>query len=260
MNEHEYIKALKKALSAMDSTSRDTVIREIQSHITEAGANSANDLEQRFGTPEALAQDYLDGQPVTTPVIKKASSFGKKILMVLGSSVVVLALLIAGFIYWFSGDDFDFADEQAAELTGSSRAWQSSTPSTGTPVISIDQARAVFYWHDAAEIRWSCKGDSSPETGEANTYNIRHKDCLVYLPKQAVQIEGNQADVVLIHPQSAVNLKLRQSQLRMAEKESAYDYQITAERSKVEGFSANSEATTRITVNAFESQLLHYTY
>lgn len=259
MNENEYIKALKKALSGMDSASRDTVIREIQSHITEAGANAANDLEQRFGTPEALAQDYLDGQPVTTPVIKKASSFGKKILMVLGSSVVVLALLIAGFIYWFSGDDFDFADEQASELTDSSRAWQNA-PLTGTPVIKINQARAVFYWHDAAEVRWSCKGESTPETDEANTYNIRHKDCLVYLPKQDVQIEGDQADVVLIHPQSAVNLKLRQSQLRMAEKESAYDYQITAERSKVEGFSANSEATTRITVNAFESQLIHYTH
>ena len=112
---------------------------------------------------------------------------------------------------------------------------------------------------DAAEIRWSCKGESSPETSEDNVYNIRHKDCLVYLPKQAVNIEGDQADVVLIHPQAAVNLKLHQSQMRIAEKGSVYDYQVTAKRSKIEGFSANNEATTRITINASEAQLLHYT-
>lgn len=243
----------------MDSASRDTVIREIQSHITEAGANGADDLEQRFGTPESLAQDYLDGQPLPTPIAKKAGSFGKNILMVLGGSVLALVLLITAIVLWFSTDDFDFADEQSSELTDSDRAWQSAAV-TATPVINVNQARAVFYWHDAAEIRWSCKGESSPETSEDNVYNIRHKDCLVYLPKQAVNIEGDQADVVLIHPQAAVNLKLHQGQMRIAEKGSVYDYQVTAKRSKIEGFSANSEAMIRITINASEAQLLHYTH
>ena len=259
MNENEYIKALKKALSGMDSASRDTVIREIQSHITEAGANGADDLEQRFGTPESLAKDYLDGQPLPTPIAEKAGSFGKNILMVLGGSVLALILLVTGLVLWFSTDDFDFANEESSELTDSDRSWKNAAV-TGTPLIKVDQARTVFYWHDAAEIRWSCKGDSSPETDEDNVYNIRHKDCLVYLPKQAVQIEGDQADIVLIHPQSAVNLKLHQGQMRIAEKDSTYDYQVTEKRSQVKGFSANSEATTRITINAVESQLLHYTH
>lgn len=259
MNENEYIKALKKALSGMDSASRDTVIREIQSHITEAGANGADDLEQRFGTPESLAQDYMDGQPLPTPITAKAGRFGKNILTILGGAVLALILLITAIVLWFSTDDFDFADEQSSELTDSDRSWQSAAV-TGTPVIKVDQARAVFYWHDAEEMRWSCKGRSSPETGEANVYNIRHKDCLVYLPKQAVQIEGDQADVVLIHPQAEVNLKLHQGQMRIAEKGSAYDYQITEKRSQIGGFSANSAATTRINIDASESQLLHYTH
>ena len=259
MNENEYIKALKKALSAMDSASRDTVIREIQSHITEAGAKGANDLEQRFGTPESLAQDYLDGHPLPTPIATKAGRFGKNILMVLGGSLLVLILLIAGLVSWFSTDDFDFANEAASELTDSDRSWKNAAV-TGTPLIKVEQARAIFYWHDAAEIRWSCKGESSPETSEDNVYSIRHKNCLVYLPKQAVNIEGDQADVVLIHPQATVNLKLYQGQMRIAEKDATYDYQITAKRSQIKGFSANSEASTRINIDAVESQLLHYTH
>jgi len=259
MNEQQYIKALKKALSGMESASRDNVIREIQSHITEAGASSADDLEQRFGTPETLAQEYMEGQPTQTPISKKAGRFGKNILMVLGGSVLALILLITGLVYWFSGENFDFANEEASELTDSDRAWQSAAV-TSTPVITINQSRAVFYWHDAAEIRWSCKGESSPETDDANVYKIRHKNCLVYLPKQPVRIEGDQADVILIHPQSAIDLKLHQSQMRIAEKGSVYDYQVTAERSQVKGFSANSEATIQLTIEASESQLIHYTH
>ncbi len=258
MNENEYIKSLKKALSGMDSASRDTVIREIQSHITEAGANGADNLEQRFGTPESLAQGYLDGQAIATPITTKAGRFGKNILMVLGGGTLALILLITGLVFWFSTDDFDFANEEAPELTDSSRSWQNAAV-TETPLIKVDQARTVFYWHDAAEIRWSCKGNSGMETNKENVYSVRHKGCLIYLPKQLVNIEGDQADVVLIHPQSEINLKLHQSQMRIAEKDSVYDYQITAKRSKTEGFSANSEATTRININASESRLQHYT-
>ena len=259
MNKQEYLTALSKSLAGMDRAARDTVLREIESHIAEAGQTAAQDLEQRFGTPEALAQQYLEDFPEKPAIAATVGRFGRRILMVLGGSVLVLALLIAGLVYWFSGDAFNFADEQAAELVDPNRLWQ-TTAVEQPPAFHLDQARSVFYWHDQPEIRWSCKGSSTPEQDGRGVYQIRHQDCLIYLPKQPVTLITVQADVVLIHPKADVNLDLRQSKARIAANDSTYRYQITQQSSQVEGLQDNAAAAISLTIYAFESKVVPYQY
>ncbi len=257
MNNQDYLKALRKALARMDRASRDEVLQEIQSHISESGADGATLLE-RFGTPETLAQQYLEGETPRTPISKTAGGIGKKILMIVGGAVLLLALLIALLIYWFSPDDFNYADEQAKELTSSERNWV-DVPLDGPLVFSVDQSRAVFYWHDKPNMRWSCKGENTPPKDEQGRYELRHKSCLVYLPQQPLMLEGHQADIVMVKPQSDVTIKLRQGQLRMAENEVVYRYNIEAQRSTVADFQSDAEAAVTINVEAFESDLGFYT-
>lgn len=257
MNNQDYLKALKKALSGMNRTSRDEVLQEIQSHISESGADGATLLE-RFGTPETLAQQYLEGETLSTPLSKTAGGIGKKILMIVGGAVLLLALLIAAIVSWFSPDDFNYADEKAAELTSEARDWV-EVPLDGPLLFNVDQSRAVFYWHDAANMRWSCKGGDSPPKDEQGRYVVRHKSCLIYLPKQPLTIEGHQADIIMVKPQADVIAKLRQGQLRMAENGMTYRYDIEAQRSKVAQFNTDAKAAVSINVEAFESDVGFYT-
>ena len=260
MNNQDYLKALKKALSGMNRTSRDEVLQEIQSHINESGVDGATLLE-RFGTPETLAQQYLEGETLRTPMSKTAGGIGKKILMIVGGAVLLLALLIALLVYWFSAEDFNYADEQAAELTSSERNWVDVSVDVsvdGPLVFSVDQSRAVFYWHDAATMRWSCKGENTPLKDEQGRYELRHKHCLVYLPQQPVTLDGHQTDIVLVKPQAEVTLKLRQSQLRMAENGMTYRYNIEAQRSTAADFKSDVKALLNINIEATESDLGFY--
>ncbi|MEZ5538279.1 MAG: hypothetical protein R3F02_21955 [Thiolinea sp.] len=144
MTNQAYLKALKKALAGMDSASRDEIIREIESYIAEAGAD-AQSLNERFGTPEMLAQQYLDGETLRTPMADKAGGMLKRVLMWLGGSVLVLALLITALVYWFTRDDFDYADENAAALSDASRNWV-DVALTAPPVFKVEQSKTVFYW------------------------------------------------------------------------------------------------------------------
>ncbi len=258
MNNQDYLNALKKALAGMDRTARAEVLREIDSHISESGADSAT-LLARFGTPETLAQQYLEGETLRTPITKTVGGIGKKILMLVGGAVLLLVLLIVLLVYWFSPDDFNYADERASELISPQRSWL-EVPVTGPLALSIDQARAVFYWHDAPTMRWSCKATVSPTTDEEGRYALRHNSCLVYLPPQPVTLLGQQADIVMVKPETEVALKLHQGQLRLAENGMSYRYNINAPRSKVADFKTDTAAALTISIEATESDLGFYAH
>lgn len=253
MTNQAYLKALKKALAGMDSASRDDIIREIESYVDESGADGQS-LTERFGTPETLAQQYLDGETLRAPLPRKAGGMFKRVLMWVGGSVLVLALLIAVLVYWFTQDAFDYGDENAAELTAETRSW-AEVPLDTAPVFEVDQSKIVFYWHDQAQVRWSCKGEDTPVQNEQGGFDLRHKDCLVYLPQQALTLKGNQADIILVRPQADVSVTLQQSRLRIAENNTTYRYVIDARRSNSEGLQSDGEAALQISVKANESNL-----
>lgn len=268
MNNHDYLVALKKALSDMDDSARNEVLREVQGHIhvSEFG-NTRDTLVDKFGTPEVLAQKCLAGKDITSkldePEGNKKSGVGKKLLMILLG--VALLLAFAGAVLFYgnlgkAGDAFNYADEKSPELTAESRKWQTVkfVPPLG---VVTTEAETVFYWHDKPELRVSCKNPATLEQNyEGNIHlGLAEEQCLVYLPKQPVSIGGVQGKIVIVNPQANVSAKLYRSSLKIAEKETGYNYIISASGTKgVADLKSADKAKIDITIDANESTLSLY--
>ena len=256
MTNQEYLKALKKALSGLDRSSRNEVLLEIQGQINETDTIKQS-LLQRFGTPQELAAQYLEGETLRTPLTRKAGGIGKSILAVIGGILLLLILLITSLVYWYSRDEFNYADENASELQETSRSWI-DIPLDADPVITVEQAKAVFYWHDQPQMRWSCQGASTPIKNDEGHYELRHQNCLIYLPIQPVILQAHQTNIVLVRPQANVQLSIHQGKLRMAENGATYRYTVDGKRSHIETLQSDSSASVQISIEATESDLGMY--
>lgn len=253
MTNNQYITALKKALDGMDRNSRNDIVQEIQSHAEESGTR----LIERFGSPDELAKQYLQGEVIAKPVTKKMLGIGKRLLTWIGIGVVILIAATALFVWIMSSDDFNYADENAPELTSQDTDWVSKE--WDAPLkIELDQATSVFYWHDAKTIRSSCLGDHQPLIKDDSTMSIRHAKCLIYLPKTAITIEADQAQLVLVRPQVSVDISMQQASLRIAENGEQYRYEMNTERTKVSGMKSHNDAELTISVKAYESTVSPY--
>ena len=65
---------------------------------------------------KALAEQYLEGENVKTPVTEKMVGAGKKMFLWMGILASTLLAAMIFFIWNISSDDFDCADENAVEL------------------------------------------------------------------------------------------------------------------------------------------------
>ena len=252
MTNNQYISALKKALSGLDKQSRNDIIQEIQSHAAESGTP----LSERFGSPEELANQYLEGEIIAKPVAKKILGIGKKVIAWIGISVVALIAAIALLVWFLSGDDFNYADENAAELTSTDVMWISKdwdAPLT----VNMDQASAVFYWHDAKTVRWNCDADEQP-TLDDGVMKLRHSKCLVYLPKAALTLNADQSQMVIVRPQAELNISMEQASLKVAENGEKYRYEIESSRTRFDGLQSQDDAQYTLTIKAHESMIVEY--
>ncbi|MGH1541771.1 MAG: HAAS signaling domain-containing protein [Arenicella sp.] len=254
MNNHQYIKALKKALVNMDKQSRDDIVMEIQSHIEELGDQQS--LQDRFGPAVQLAQQYLDGEQVVEPLQTKVVSVGRKVFLGIGIAVPLVIVLAVALIWWMSGDEFNYADETATELDSNDANWR-SVSWDGDVDISIEQAKVVLYWHKAESVRWNCKQSPNVMQGQLK---IRHDSCLIFLPERLTKIDANQGSIVLVRPEKTVQMTVKQSDLRIAENGTQYRYDLTKNRSKVSGLVSHEGAGVDIAINAYESSIERYEY
>ena len=254
MTNNQYITALKKALSGLDKQSRSDIVQEIQSHAAESGTP----LLERFGPPVELAKQYLDGEIIVKPVSKKILGIGKKIFVWLGLTVLVIIAAIALFIWQMSGDDFDYSDEGAAELSSKQADWV--TKEWTEPLnVKLDQASAVFYWHDAQAVRWSCLGNSQPTLQkEGAVLDVSRAKCMFYLPKTVTSISADQSQVVLVRPQVSLELSIEQANLRVAENGVKYRYVVDANRSKVVDLLSHDDAELTISIKSNEASISKY--
>lgn len=254
MTNNQYITALKKALSGLDKQSRSDIVQEIQSHAAESGTP----LLERFGSPEELAKQYLDGEIIAKPVSKKILGIGKKFFAWLGLIILGVIAAVALLIWFMSGDDFNYADESAAELNSKNADWV--TKAWEAPLnVKLDQASAVFYWHDAKTVRWSCLGSSQPALREeGSVLDISRSKCKLYLPKTATSITTDQSQVVLVRPQVSLDLTIEQTSLRIAENDVKYRYVMDANRSKTVDLLSHDDAEFTISIKSNEATISKY--
>ena len=261
MTNEQYIAAMKKALEGLDRTSRDDIIKEIQSHEAESGTS----LLERFGSPESLAEQYLEGEVLKTPVIKQVGgigksvfNFGKKMLLWVCVLISTLIFAIIYFIWNVSSDDFNYADESAVELHVNSADWISTDWVSGM-TVDIDQSSVVIYWHDEPTVRWQCNGAKHPSTNiKKDELRIRQSKCLIMIPKESVKLISDQAQVVLVRPQSAVDIKIKQTGLRIAENKTKYRYIVNSAKTSFEGLESHDDAEITIKIESEQAQISAY--
>ena len=189
MNNKQYLDALKKALGRLHKQRREEILAEIRSHLEDAGDTQGSLLE-RFGDPKVLADQYLEGEDIAPAVTDKLKMAGKKIALITGSMTIGLIIMVCLLVGYFSSDDFDYSDESASELTENRNLWNTVTAPSDIH-ITLDQAKAVFYWHAKSTIEWKCDGDISTSDFEKNPIKIRHSSCLIYLPNQSAEIKSD---------------------------------------------------------------------
>ncbi|MEM7294548.1 MAG: hypothetical protein AAF420_14305 [Pseudomonadota bacterium] len=255
MNNQQYLDTLRKALSRLDKSSRADIVRELQSYAAEAGDENA--LHQKFGDPKTLAQQYLEGVDLPSPLSARAGRVGRYALMGLGGVTAVLIAIALFFVLAYSGDEFDYANEQAGDLHDATRNW-TALEWTRSVDIRVDQASVVFYWHDQQTIKWDCDGANNFKPSVDDALEIRHGHCIVYLPSTDTSMEISQGGVVLVRPQTSAHLKLHQANLRIAENGERYRYDFQLSRSEVESLTSLPDAKNIIAVVGHESSIERY--
>ena len=161
MNNDQYMDQLKKALAGMNRQAREDILQEIQSHIEESGGDSQSLLDM-FGPPEQLASQYLEDEPLSTPLTKKIAGISGKVFMVIGIVVIALITAVAIWVKFIISDDFNYADENAKELRSAKQQWSQIEPVR--PIrFDLSQSQLVLYWHEDSRILWNCEGENVPQ-------------------------------------------------------------------------------------------------
>ncbi len=258
MNNDQYLSILKKRLSAMDKSSRDEILLEINSHADALGGSSES-LYERFGDPDILAKQYLEDEPLKSSASKKVKGIGKYILTAIG---VVASILLAGLVILYTiyaGDDFDYADEQAPQLSLDSAEWQTMDWSQAM-TLEVEQSKVVFYWNNRNLLAWNCKGSNAIPRNHQGKIKITQSSCLVSLPNQKTRLQTRQSSIVVVRPQASLEIKINQSTLRIAENETGYRYAIEKVRSETDNFMSSDSAEIEIHIAAMESTISKYSY
>ncbi len=258
MNNDQYLSILKKRLSAMDKSSRDEILLEINSHADALGGSSES-LYERFGDPDILAKQYLEDEPLKSSASKKVKGIGKYILTAIG---VVASILLAGLVILYNiytGDDFDYADEQSPQLSLDSAEWQTMDWSQAM-TLEVEQSKVVFYWNNRNLLAWNCKGRNTIPLNHQGKIKIKQSSCLVSLPNQKTLLQTRQSSIVVVRPQAPLEIEINQSSLRIAENEAGYRYAIERVRSEMDNFMSSDSAEIEIQIAAMESTISKYSY
>ena len=258
MNNDQYMDQLKKALVGMNRQAREDILQEIQSHIEESGGDSQSLLDM-FGPPEQLASQYLEDEPLSTPLTKKIAGISGKVFMVIGIVVIALITAVAIWAKFIISDDFNYADENAKELRSAKQQWSQIEPVR--PIrFDLSQSQLVLYWYEDSRILWNCEGENVPQQLDDGLIKLRHTSCLMYLPGEDSALKALQSNIVIVRPRSGINLEIEQSKLRIAENNTRYRYRIDKRRSEVTDLASHDEAEIEIGINALESSISAYEY
>ncbi len=254
MNNDQFIAAFKKALAGLDKSSQKDIVQEIKSHAAESG----DPLFERFGSPEDLARQYLDGEKIAVPLGEKIWGISKKLFIGIGMAAVALAIVVSIIVWWWTRDPFNYADESAEELGVNKAAWQSFAWSDDLH-LDVERASVVIYWHDELLVRSNCKIQDPPKVEGAKVSITRGK-CLVYLPKVVTQITAEQAEIVLVRPQVSLDMEIKQTELRVAANGERYRYIIDGSRTKIDDLPSHEDAALELRIKSSETRISAYSY
>ena len=189
MNDIQYLKLLKKNLAGLDRKTKQDILLEIGSSADDKVQDS---LYVRFGSPESLAQKYLEDVIIKPSLQQRLWRVSKLFMMVFG----LLLLIVIGVILWFINqkDDFDYGNINAQELQN--KTWHSLT---GAQALNISQAQVVLYPSQSNMVEFSCARDEQRllKVSADGVIHIEQNQCFLRIPNSVNNISTSQTELIL---------------------------------------------------------------
>ncbi len=254
MNKKNYLSELKKHLKPLGRQDRKTVLLEIEGLIADSQCEE-HELIERFGSPSQLAAQYLEGKSV-----KKISGMHRMANYLVYSITALFLIIVIGGVFVYKSfvvDQFDYADEGAAELDLNNAAWQ-KIPLDSPIALKLKQADVVIYWQDEDYAAFNCKR-GAVDLGDGR-FSLEQDQCLLYLPVSETSIESVQSKLVLVRPQSAVIMNLEQTSLRIADNDAQFNMILNKQETNLEPIPTQVEADITLTITAKQSSIVPYRY
>ena len=190
-------------------------------------------------------------------IMQQSGNATRIVLMTSGILILTLVITIIAFIKPDHDDAFNYANEDAIQLTENRNQWSSIEWLEPIELV-LDMSRAVFYWQATSELSWKCINKDGFDQGPTGEIVIRNNDCLLYLPANMASIRATQSDLVLVRPLAETQLEITQTTLRVSENSNTYNYDIEAKNSVIGSFESNPEAQLKLTIFAVESEISEY--
>ncbi|WP_428028603.1 DUF1700 domain-containing protein [Arcobacter sp.] len=254
MNTQNYLNELKKYLSGLDNDKTKNIIKEIESYIEESNA-TYEILVERFGTPEQLSEGYLEDLPKDTHRVKKTCSKTKKIILIIFSFLVIVAIIVAFVIYQFTKDPFDYSKYSASTIDEKIQSPWIKLKNINK--LDIQQSRIGIYWSDEEEINISCKEDRYSQ--DNSTIYIKQAKCILKIPKQKIDIKSFQSKIILVAPTEEVSLNTEQSDIEIVENNNSYAYNVIKKQSDINNVKSKENGIV-IKGTIYQSKLDLYKY
>jgi len=254
MKTNDYIKQLKKHLSVLEHNKKEEIVKEIESYIEESDA-SYSLLVERFGTPQELANSYLEDMPINESKGKKIWSKTKKAVFTIIIFLIVVSIAVAIFVYNIIKDPFDYAKFDANTIdTKVENQWKKID---NIDSLDIEQAKVVLYGSDKNVFEVSCEGNKNIQN--ENTFVIKQSRCFLKVPKQKLNIKSIQSEIVFVEPKDEIQFNSRQSRIRVASKKTQYKYELNGEESDFKKIKSNEEGIL-IKGKVYQSEVVPYEY
>jgi len=257
MKNKNYLEELKSKLTRLENNTKNEILKEIESYIQESNA-SYETLIEKFGTPDKLAQSYLEDMPKITPIKEKTVTFMSRFLRIIGASLVFMMVAILIFVYFISQDEFDYGKYTSETIDKKINThW---IKAKGIEHIKLKQTKTVIYWSENQYLEYSCK--ENIKAPNSNTLSLGQSLCYIKVPKSSLSFSLYQANVVMVEPTANITFKSDQSKIQIANYniQNTYKYELESDASEVENLNSKDNATVIIKGTLNQSVINLYTY
>ncbi len=264
MSSQKYIKEFKSKLDCIESKTKNEIVKEIESLITQN--DDYLSLEKRLGSPSDLANTYLEDIPKIKPIKKRIYTGLQKTLAIITLIIISIIIIASIFISNFIDDPYDYSS-----YTSNSINSKIETPWVkidNVKNIKIQQSKVIFYASTENELSYSCtkeveyknlNNDIVNKNNSFNDISISQSRCIIKLPNNIVNLNINQSSVYLIEPINEIRIDSEQSEIKLAQKKSIYNFKVNIKSSDFKDLISN-ENGIKIDAKLFQSSFGKYEY
>ena len=265
MNKQQYLQQFKRSLRVAPKNIREDIIDDFEA-ILAAEDVQEDGLVERFGTPQELAEKYLEDSDVELPWYTLLMHFGRNLLLLIGVCALLVVLILYGlYAYYDDKRYFEYTNLQLAQT--SSEFGQELRIATIPSSFAIEQAHVVLYSHTSPELLLRCRSEIEEkekirlqiQLERKNLVSLFRNACLVFVPEQStLSLSVVQSEVNLIEPLANLRITGSQSSFALYSKNVQYRLEVEARQSIVHTLPQETNSPWRLSFDIYQSDLESY--